>query len=843
MPWRKKVKQMKYTGENRETASYTAGEVNDKDKANQEHYEKKVKDLLKCCKQFEKSLKNIKSINEFTAEGIEVRFKINFRVFLKKTISKTKRVLNDMDKKLKKLGRKPLVIEGKDEKNNTIKKIDDDLIAKIKNAFEYDAPKDGWDKDTIDYAAIYDKVVYEFFNNKDNKPLRLFNAIDDLAKRALQRIEKESQKNVAVWVGKKLNVIKAKIKEMKGTLQAAEVQLGNAGQGLQATAGNLQGNGSGPNKGKPNLPFLSGIKKSNPTGGASAVGQGSDATDKRYEQEIERLKKQIEELTKKAEGNLIEALKNREFLKYVKKLIGEMESQKATGLANLSAPGASTKFPILSFKSRSLTGLAVEVKQSDKISDKIEDIKQQGSDYLSELSGKISADKKNEAAIEELVFEQLEDGTREYYSVQEYIDNCKGSIKGIEDAFNSIADSIDDSSNEDAAERSINSLLKAIEGVGNDIKNALTQAEKLSKNFAKLDKETEEAYEKRKEPTLRVLGDLQEEVGKLQADLKRIGEYGDKTLAKRESETVKMIKQYKSISKRAEQTIEQERRISSASSLDEFSRDVKNIKVAISGIQDAMFDKTEFDDFSKKLSAVKARLDKEKKDKEKGINVNFQDPDRIKMIKEKDDSLVSINTKITALKNAIDGNAGAISKVTLFNNNLEGRKYPESKEGAEQKEIDKKVKAEVVKVNEILEKMAKTVSNMMLSKNKETAKTLGELGEKKESLNGIQAQIEEMEKMLFKAAGKSDDQFDKYQESVGKKKGNIKKMNDKLNEFKKAGDAVVKIANEKFEEKKVNRIFDDYKESFKKLLEIPEFKNLKPGSAPPPPPKGLPTVL
>lgn len=206
--WKKdKVKKMQFSGNSKANASYTAGEKNNDD---QEYYEGKVKGLMECCRNFEKSLKGIKAVNEFTADSIEWRFNYHFGKTMKKMFSKTSRVLKDMDKKLKKLKKKPLAVLDKD--NVYIK--DDNLVKAIKESFKYNGPKSGWDKDTIDRAAIYDKTVYDFFNGESpQKSLQVL--IDDLAGRAVEIKQKESQKNIAAWVGKKMGLIEKQVKDIK----------------------------------------------------------------------------------------------------------------------------------------------------------------------------------------------------------------------------------------------------------------------------------------------------------------------------------------------------------------------------------------------------------------------------------------------------------------------------------------------------------------------------------------------------------------------------------------------------------------------------------------------------
>lgn len=206
--WKKdKVKKMQFNGNSKANASYTAGEKNNDD---QEYYEGKVKGLMECCRNFEKSLKGIKAVNEFTADSIEWRFNYHFGKTMKKMFSKTSRVLKDMDKKLKKLKKKPLAVLDKD--NVYIK--DDNLVKAIKESFKYNGPKSGWDKDTIDRAAIYDKTVYDFFNGESpQKSLHVL--IDDLAGRAVEIKRKESQKNITVWAGKKMGLIEKRVKDIK----------------------------------------------------------------------------------------------------------------------------------------------------------------------------------------------------------------------------------------------------------------------------------------------------------------------------------------------------------------------------------------------------------------------------------------------------------------------------------------------------------------------------------------------------------------------------------------------------------------------------------------------------
>ena len=201
--WKKdKVKKMQFSGNSKANASYTAGEKNNDD---QEYYEGKVKGLMECCRNFEKSLKGIKAVNEFTADSIEWRFNYHFGKTMKKMFSKTSRVLKDMDKKLKKLKKKPFIKNGE---------VDTKLMLDIKDAFRYDAPKGGWNNDTIDRAAIYDKAVYDFFNN-EKLPTQLQKVINDLAARALEKTRKESQKNIAAWVGKKMGLIEKQVKDIK----------------------------------------------------------------------------------------------------------------------------------------------------------------------------------------------------------------------------------------------------------------------------------------------------------------------------------------------------------------------------------------------------------------------------------------------------------------------------------------------------------------------------------------------------------------------------------------------------------------------------------------------------
>lgn len=175
-------------------------------KDDQQYYEKKVKNLIIACEDFEDALNSMKS---FEIGRMERYFKECFRDFLKKMFSKTSRILNDMDKKLKKLKNKTLL----DKKNN----IDNKLVDEIKKAFKYDLPKEENSKEEkegfIKRSAIYDGFVHEYFVNS------LPSVIDDLAQRAKQEAGKNIDEKVVAWISKKKQAILSEVDQLKNEIK------------------------------------------------------------------------------------------------------------------------------------------------------------------------------------------------------------------------------------------------------------------------------------------------------------------------------------------------------------------------------------------------------------------------------------------------------------------------------------------------------------------------------------------------------------------------------------------------------------------------------------------------
>lgn len=123
-------------------------ELNKKQKEEKEKYDEKVNKLRKKCENFEKYLS--RTSMDTSVDSISICFENNFGDFMKgKIFSRTSRVLNKMDSKLKKI--KKL-------------KLGEVNVEKIKEVFQFEREK--IDKGYIKNSAIDDLKVFNFFNTQ-----------------------------------------------------------------------------------------------------------------------------------------------------------------------------------------------------------------------------------------------------------------------------------------------------------------------------------------------------------------------------------------------------------------------------------------------------------------------------------------------------------------------------------------------------------------------------------------------------------------------------------------------------------------------------------------------------
>ena len=128
-----------------------------KGKDDQSRYEMKVNEFLKYCKDFENSLKKRKKEDKLEKiSDVRECFNESFNGYYKKSkrfgiFSRTTRVLNEMDKKLKKY--------------EEVKLSSEEAKDKLREAFEYTLKRDG-SKDKGSRAAVDDRVVWKFFDGE-----------------------------------------------------------------------------------------------------------------------------------------------------------------------------------------------------------------------------------------------------------------------------------------------------------------------------------------------------------------------------------------------------------------------------------------------------------------------------------------------------------------------------------------------------------------------------------------------------------------------------------------------------------------------------------------------------
>ena len=182
----KKTKKMEIIGEGNNKTYGTS-----EDKKDQKKYEEKVRTFLSYCMNFENSLvkKNMSGGIE-SVEDILVCFNDSFKDYYKKfskkfgILSSTTKVLNKMEKELKKIKNKQLSDSG--------------ISIKVIGAFKYESKRD-YSKDYGSRAAIYDQAVYKFFNNE------IPEIIEKICKKQMEKSDQQS--DFIVFINKMLKKV------------------------------------------------------------------------------------------------------------------------------------------------------------------------------------------------------------------------------------------------------------------------------------------------------------------------------------------------------------------------------------------------------------------------------------------------------------------------------------------------------------------------------------------------------------------------------------------------------------------------------------------------------------
>lgn len=783
---RQKVKKMKYTGNSKEVASYTAGKVDDKDKADQEYYEKKVNNLLSCCKQFEKSLNNIKSINEFTSDSVEWHFNKNFKNIMKKMFSKTSKILNGMDKKLKKFKKKPFIKDGE---------LDTKLMFGIKDAFKYDEPEGKWSKDTIDRAAIYDKAVYDFFNDEKN-PFQLQKTINNLASRAIEKTRKESQKNIAVWVGKKLGEIEIKIKKMNKALSYAE--------GLVQSSGNtLQGvNGFPPVPAAP--PIL--------PGGGIVVRQKTQE-EIECEKKIQELGKQINANASDCEEIFKEMTKNETLMAMFRKYYVRWQSEKAR---EEEKKGSSTSFPKYSINSKTITQLLAE---------KVNEVSE-GDNFAAQALKKVASKKPKKEVYDLKVGDQ-------FYSVGDFVEECRKELTKIENSFDSITDLIKGNSTAKdikGIEELIDNLVASIETVWKNINGAVTDAKKLSENVGIIANESDK---ERKDRIAKIEGIYKNLVGMfndLKSDKKKLEDYTQRMIVVNKEVAVGVIKEYKSVCGGAEKIIEGQEDGLKDISANNIGNEFKAIEQAMIAIGKAIPKSSDIEDLKGKIGIVNASLEADAELKNNPDDETLKDKAnkakeaKDKILDEKQNLRKSINAAIGGLKNKV-----VIARDLVGESKDEFDKSIDTNDelGQESKLKDKNISKWLKQIYDFLDNL-----NNSLASNKKVGKSLEIGNDNVAAVEAMLAQIDkdlvDMEKVLLMASGCNKEQLEAYNKGITDRKNSVRSMKDVFEKFKTAGENFEQASKEKFDEGKFNKIMNDYNTAREKLFNIEVFKKLKP---------------
>ena len=783
--WKKdKVKKMQFSGNSKANASYTAGEKNNDD---QEYYEGKVKDLMECCRNFEKSLKGIKAVNEFTADSIEWRFNYHFGKTMKKMFSKTSRVLKDMNKKLKKLKKKPFIKNGE---------VDTKLMLDIKDAFRYDAPKGGWNNDTIDRAAIYDKAVYDFFNN-EKLPTQLQKVINDLAARALEKTRKESQKNIAVWAGKKLNSIKKQINEMKE-------KVGDAKK-IVDDANNSSGGGASSAK----------------VGNAAA--QKDIAEENEYKKKIKELEQQIEKLT--AENNLSfeEIIKDENKLNRLRILIlnrNKLEDMKAQENLGKGKSGSNSKFKKYDIKKMVLSDLAsgvdiVEVNEGDIL--------------INGISNAIKA--RNANKINDLKF------GKDVYDVENFIKMCKDSIEKYEKDLDDITNLIGNDSDEKIVRDSIDNLATNIETVWNNVNDAVEKAKKISENAKKAADEANDEQKKRIEQMEEIYNRLQNKVEEFKSNRKEIENYTKRMLVVKKDITVKTIKEYKSVCTSAKRiVVNKEKELKDSPGVNDISEEYKKIEKSIIDMGKAIPEKSRLDKCKAEVDIVLEFINARKTFEEKKNNEELKkkflkaQEEKDKILNEKTELQNEVKSAVETLRKVVVEASGLVKESKKkFDESIKGKVYPDGKEGQELKVQDENTSKNLGEISKFLDDLGAKLSDKKNSNkpikvdNYNTAEVVTLL----EQLDEVDLNV--MREKLLVAAGYDAERLKAYNKANDDKKKSVKDMRTAFENFERAGKDFEKASNEKFtDEEKFGAIVKNYADARDKLYNIQAFEGLKP---------------
>lgn len=782
--WKKdKVKKMQFSGNSKANASYTAGGKNNDD---QEYYEGKVKGLMECCRNFEKSLKGIKAVNEFTADSIEWHFQKSFGDVMKKMFSKTSRVLKGMDKKLKKLKKKPFIKNGE---------VDTKLMLDIKDAFRYDAPKGGWNNDTIDRAAIYDKAVYDFFNN-EKLPTHLQKVINDLAARALEKTRKESQKNIAAWVGKEMGVIKKQIKEMKEKLGNAKKIVDDAN------------NGSG--------------------GGASSAKVGNAAAQKdiseenEYKKKIKELEQQIEKLT--AENNLSfeEILKDENKVDRLRILfINNDREKERLRRENLGEgkSGSNSKFKKYDIKKMVLSDLAAGVDIVEVIG---------GDAHINEINNKIKA--RNANKINDLKF------GKDVYDVEKFIKTCEESIEKYEKDLDGITNLIEVDSDEKIVRDSIDNLATNIGTVWNNVNDAVKKAKEISENAKKAADEANDEQKKRIGQMEEIYNRLQKKVEEFKSNRKEIENYTKRMLVAKKDITVKTIKEYKSVCTKARRIVgDKEKELKDSPGVNDISEEYKKIQKAIINMGKAIPEKSRLDKCKAEVDIVLEFINAKKTFEEKKNNEELKK----KFLKAQEEKDKILNEK-TELQNEVKSAVETLRKVVVealklvkeskekFDESIKVKVYPDGKEGQELKVQDENTSKNLGEISEFLDYLG-----MELSDKKSSNKPIKVDNYNTAGVVTLLKQLDEvdlnvMREKLLVAAGYNAEQLKAYNKANDDKKKSVEDMKTAFENFEKAGKAFEKASNEFTDEEKFGAVVNNYADARDKLYKIKAFEGLKP---------------
>lgn len=781
--WKKdKVKKMQFNGNSKANASYTAGEKNNDD---QEYYEGKVKGLMECCRNFEKSLKGIKAVNEFTADSIEWRFNYHFGKTMKKMFSKTSRVLKDMDKKLKKLKKKPLVVLDKD--NGYIK--DDNLVKAIKESFKYNGPKSGWDKDTIDRAAIYDKTVYDFFNGgSPQKSLQVL--IDNLADRAVEIKRKESQKNIAAWVGKEMGSIEKQVKDIKDKYKELKKEYEEL------------------------------LEKYN-----ALLKQDTNQELEKATKELNEVKNKFESLQKEFNIKLNAAIEEE------KSKLGDVgiSDQKAQSLV-LNALGVKDNdLPRFGIKRRVLKGLRFDQITGDAV-EGIENID------LNLKKNQLVIGNGNALNEEE-----------HYQTVGELMSEFENDLKKFISDYKTIPDKMENK-DEKIIEEKFNQANTVINNFWNSIDNIKKEIEEIKNN--KVENETEE----RCEVVKKITDELSEGIGKLEELKKKTENLTQKMFVQNKKEVAEIVTEYKYACGAADKVLRQEKsRIKNANPktkdgkvVNKVALNLINTKVGAAKkcLESAFKEETvnslstitgKIDNLVNEINALKATIENAKKDKEGREKKNKELQNAVKNAGSDDEKAKAEEAKGVELKRQKDLDAEAAKAAgDLKTKNTEKTKLVLDRKkiqaniidalgGLRKKEVTDLENLNIVKNNDDAKKALNAIVEELKKVLDDPKFKLG-VDNVKEVSETLTNELNNLDSVLKAAANVTDELLKKMKEEEDKSKGNMDKYNEAVNKFKEAGKKFIECSKSKKKENYDNAL-KDYKAAREELLKIDIFKN------------------